>query len=188
MNTEKIELAVLALSHSTTQPGSYVLVLADFEQVHRIPILIGEPEAQAIALTMEKMTPLRPLTHDLFKSVVTALGGTLLEVLIYQLHDGIFRAYLVLQSAGGDIQQLDARTSDAVALAVRFDVPIFIYAHLMAEAGIFDVPLLGRPNKGSLAEYSLDELEELLQKVVEKEDYESAIRLRAYLKKRRGEA
>ena len=181
----KIELAVVALSGSESQPGNYTLVLSDFQQKHRIPIIIGAAEAQAIAMAMENLQPTRPLTHDLLVNTLQALGASLQEVLIEALQDGIFCALLTLRQTDGATVQLAARTSDAVALAVRVDAPIFIYEHVMEEAGIMDIPLLGRQNKGSLADYTLAELEELLRRVVEKEDYESAVRIRVYLEKRR---
>lgn len=182
---DKVELAVTALSASESQPGSYALVLEDFNNLHRIPIIIGAQEAQAIAIAMENMQPMRPMTHDLFKNAVEALGAALQEVLIYQLKETVFCAYLLLKRADGEMLQLDARASDAIALAVRFDAPIFIFEQVIEEAGIMTMPLLGRQKKGSLAEYTVAELEELLQKVVEKEDYESAVRIRAYIEKRK---
>jgi hypothetical protein len=184
---QKIELTVAALSNSESHPGSYALILEDVSNSHRIPIIIGGGEAQAIAIAMEKMQPMRPLTHDLFKSVVEALGGQLCEALIHQIKDGVFCATLSLRSGAGDLVSVEARTSDAVALAVRFNAPIFIYDHVMEEAGILTSSMVGRQKKGSLAEYTLLELEELLKKVVEKEDYESAVRIRAYIARRRGE-
>lgn len=183
---QKIELIVAALSTSESHPGSYALVLEDVSNSHRIPIIIGGAEAQAIAIAMEKMQPMRPLTHDLLKSVVDALGGRLREVLIHQIKDGVFCATLTLQTAQGDSLLVEARTSDAIALAVRFNAPIFIYDHVMEEAGILTSSMVGRQKKGSLAEYTLAELEDLLKKVVEKEDYESAVRIRAYIERCRG--
>ncbi len=182
---EKVELAIVALSNSESQPGNFALILEDLVQQRRIPVIIGASEAQAIAIALEKMQPLRPLTHDLFKNALDALQSTLTEVFIYQLKDGVFYARMLLRTASGDSLELDARTSDAIALAVRCDAPIFTYDYLIEEAGVWAASLLGRQRKSSLAEYSIPELEELLRKVVEKEDYESAARLRNYLDERR---
>ncbi|NUO02238.1 MAG: bifunctional nuclease family protein [Saprospiraceae bacterium] len=185
MKSDKVELAVTALSASESQPGNFALVLEDFNNQHRIPIIIGAQEAQAIAMAMEKMQPIRPMTHDLFKNALELLGASIREVLIYQLKDKVFCASILLKQANNEILNLEARASDAIALAVRAGAPIFILEHVIEEAGIMTTSLAGRPKKGSLAEYTLTELEELLQKVVEKEDYESAVRIRSYIEKRR---
>lgn len=184
----KIELLVTALSNSISQPNNFTLVLEDTRQQRRIPVVIGAPEAQAIAIALEKMQPPRPLTHDLFKQTIEALGATLSEILIYDIREGLFKAQLILVPAGKDPIAMDARVSDAVALAVRFDAPIYIYEHLADEAGLLGETLLGEAKKGSLAAYTLAELEELLERVVAKEDYESAARIRNYIKRRKGEA
>lgn len=185
MRSDKVELAVAALAASESQPGNYALVLEDFNNQHRIPIIIGAQEAQAIAMSMEKMQPMRPMTHDLFKNALEILGASIQEVLIYQLKETIFYAYLFLKQSNNEVHQIDARVSDAIAMAVRFGAPIFIFEQVIEEAGIMTTSLLGRQKKGSLAEYTLTELEELLQKVVDKEDYESAVRIRAYIEKRK---
>lgn len=181
----KIELSVVALAVSESQPNAYTLVLEDVEQKRRVPILIGQPEAQAIAIAMEKLQPLRPLTHDLLKQIVEVLGATLLEVFIHALHGDAFEAQLHLRTQIGDIVQLSARPSDAIALAVRFDAPIYTLDSIIEDAGVQVADFGIRTKKGSLAEYSLAELEELLQKLVEKEDYKSAVRIRDYLERRR---
>ena len=184
---KKHELTVAAMSASESQPGNYALILEDMESRRRIPIIIGGFEAQAIAVAMERMQPVRPLTHDLLKTTLEILGGRLKEVLIHSLLDGVFHAMLVLEKSNGETVELDARSSDAIALAVRCDAPIFSYEHVIDEAGILSDSLLARQKKGSLAMYSLAELEDLLQKVIDKEDYESASRIRDYIGRRKAE-
>jgi hypothetical protein len=185
---EKKELAIVALSTSESQPGNYVLILEDLEQQRRIPVIIGMAEAQAIAIAMEQMQPARPLTHDLLKNVMDALGGVLQEVIIYQLADGVFYAQLMLLRAGGDLVEVDARTSDAIALAVRCGVPVYSFENVIQEAGLLADTMAGHQMGGSLAKYSLSELEDLLAKVIAKEDYESASKIRDYIQKRREES
>lgn len=184
---EKKELAIVALSSSESQPENYVLILEDLEQQRRIPIIIGAPEAQSIAIAMEQMQPARPLTHDLLKNVIGALGGILKEVVIHQLVEGVFYARLVLQKNDGAVLEIDARASDAIALAVRCGVPVFSFENIILNAGILSESLTGRQTGGSFAKYSLTELEDLLAKVIEKEDYESASKLRDYIDKRKEE-
>lgn len=183
--SEKKELAIVALSTSESQPGNYVLILEDLDQQRRIPIIIGMPEAQSIAVAMEQMQPVRPLTHDLLKSSIEALGGVLKEVVIHELLDGVFHARLVLQKHDGTMVEIDARSSDAIALAVRCGVPVYSFENVIDDAGILADTLAGHQMGGSYAQYSLAELEELLKKVIEKEDYESASKIRDYIDKRR---
>jgi bifunctional DNase/RNase len=182
--SEKKELAIVALSVSESQPGNYVLILEDLEEQRRIPVIIGQPEAQAIAIAMEQMQPSRPLTHDLLKNVIDALGATLKEVLIHQLTAGVFHARLLLETRDGTLLETDARTSDAIALAVRCNAPVYAFEHVILSAGILADTLIGRQIGGSLASYSLAELEELLEKVIAKEDYESASKIRDYIQKK----
>lgn len=131
----KIQLDIVGLSYSQTQSGAYALVLGEMQGNRRLPIIIGGFEAQAIAVEIEKMTPSRPLTHDLFKTLADSYEIQIEEVLIYNLIDGIFFAKVICKSVGKTIE-LDARTSDAVALAVRFDCPIYTYDFIMSSAGI----------------------------------------------------
>ncbi len=174
---EKRELMVAALSASDSQPGQFTLVLEDVISRSRLPITIGAAEAQAIAGVMARMQPSRPLTHDLFYLAVVLLEAKLLEAVIYNLQDGVFYAKLVFQKPDGTPMTLDARPSDAVAMAVRADAPIYAYETVIDQAGMLaDLSLL-RNKKGSMAAYTLEELEELLQRVIEKEDYESAKRI-----------
>jgi len=132
---KKIKLDIVGLSYSQTQSGAYALVLGEINGRRRLPIIIGAFEAQAIAIEIEKMTPSRPLTHDLFKSLAGSYNINIQEVIIYNLVDGIFFAKLIC-SDGKKISEIDARTSDAIALAVRFDCPIYTYEFILATAGI----------------------------------------------------
>ena len=187
MSQVKKELAVVALSDSASQPNNYALILEDMATNRRIPIIIGIAEAQAIAVTMEKMQPARPLTHDLMKNTLDALEVKLKEVLIHSLIDGVFHATLILEKPDGTQLQIDSRTSDAIALAVRFNTPITAYENVIEEAGMLSDSFWAKQNKGSIADYSLEQLEDLLKKVVEKEDYESAIRIRELINRRKNE-
>lgn len=132
---KKIKLDIVGLSYSQTQSGAYALVLGEINGRRRLPIIIGGFEAQAIAIEIEKMTPSRPLTHDLFKSFAGAYHVNVQEVIIYNLVDGIFYAKLICND-GKKATEIDARTSDAIALAVRFECPIYTYEFILATAGI----------------------------------------------------
>src|ERR1041385_7513370 len=132
---KKIKLDIVGLSYSQTQSGAYALVLGEAKGKRRLPIIIGGFEAQAIAIELEKMTPSRPLTHDLFKSFAESFNIDLREVLIYNLVEGIFFAKLICSSGATDIE-IDARTSDAIALAVRFNCPIYTFEFILSQAGI----------------------------------------------------
>lgn len=132
---KKIKLDIVGLSYSQTQSGAYALVLGEINGRRRLPIIIGAFEAQAIAIEIEKMTPSRPLTHDLFKSLAGSYSINIQEIIIYNLVDGIFFAKLIC-SDGKKTSEIDARTSDAIALAVRFDCPIYTYEFILATAGI----------------------------------------------------
>ena len=132
---KKIKLDIVGLSYSQTQSGAYALVLGEINGRRRLPIIIGGFEAQAIAIEIEKMTPSRPLTHDLFKSLAGTYHINIQEVIIYNMVDGIFYAKLIC-SDGKKNSEIDARTSDAIALAVRFDCPIYTYEFILATAGI----------------------------------------------------
>ena len=135
MGMKKVKLEIVGLSYSQTQSGAYALVLGESTGTRRLPIIIGGFEAQAIAIELEKMTPSRPLTHDLFKSFAETFDINVTEVLIYNLVEGIFYAKLICNDGTKDIE-IDARTSDAIALAVRFNCPIFTYEFILKSAGI----------------------------------------------------
>ncbi len=198
VNMKKIKLDIVGLSYSQTQTGAYALVLGEVSGRRRLPIIIGGFEAQAIAIEIEKMTPSRPLTHDLFKSFADAFKIQVQEIIIYNLLDGIFFAKII--SFDGKKQvEIDARTSDAIALAVRFECPIYTYEFILASAGIVIegndfVFLENLENKedGVLAtkgvNYSTSndqELKDLLKKALEEEAYEKAARIRDEIAKRK---
>lgn len=132
---KKIKLEIVGLSYSQTQSGAYALVLGEVSGRRRLPVIIGGFEAQAIAIEIEKMTPSRPLTHDLFKSMANAFAIEIEEVLIYNLVDGIFFAKLICRNEDKTVE-IDARTSDAIAISVRFNCPIFTYEFILSTAGI----------------------------------------------------
>jgi uncharacterized protein len=159
---KKIRLDIVGLSYSQTQTGAYALVLGESNGKRRLPIIIGGFEAQAIAIELEKMTPSRPLTHDLFKTFADNFDIAISEIIIYQLTEGIFYSRLICTNADREIE-IDARTSDAIALAVRFSSPIFTYENIMSSAGI----MLDGDNEG-MSEEGLKELLEEEPKIAEK--------------------
>jgi bifunctional DNase/RNase len=193
---EKIGLDIVGLSYSQTQSGAYALVLGEQEGKRRLPIIIGGFEAQAIAIELEDMTPSRPLTHDLFKSFAKSFNINIREVIIYNLMEGIFHAKLVCDN-GGETVEIDTRTSDAVALAVRFKCPIYTYEFILKEAGIVldeeedseskpapkTTPAAPKEKKG-IASLKISELQEKLQHAIDTENYEEASKLRDELKRR----
>jgi uncharacterized protein len=191
---QKIELEIVALSHSITQSNSYAVILGEVNGLRRLPIVIGGFEAQAIAVALENMNPSRPLTHDLMKNFMTAFDIQLQEVYICDLQEGIFFSKLVCHTANDTIE-IDSRTSDALALAVRFGCPIYVYAHILEQAGLENesgeknkitptaIASNPNPNKG-LSNMSLTELNALLNEVLEQEDYIRAIDIRDEIAKR----
>lgn len=195
---KKIKLDIVGLSYSQTQSGAYALVLGEVNGRRRLPIIIGGFEAQAIAIEIEKMTPSRPLTHDLFKSFALAYNISIEEVIIYNLVDGIFFAKLVCNDGKKSIE-IDARTSDAIALAVRFECPINTYEFILSTAGIMiegndfvfleniDAPTEEKAATASTNYSSLteEELKEKLQQALTEEAYEKAAKIRDELSKRR---
>ena len=182
---EKVELNLVALTNSESHPGQFALVLEDIDMKRRIPITIGPTEAQAIAMVVEKMKPARPQTHDLFLNTVKALGGNLSEVIINDIVEGNYHAQLII-TRGAEKISVDSRTSDAIALAVRFECPIYTFDYLIEETG-FTVDTEGLPmeKRGSFINFPLNELDDLLQKVLEKEDYKSASRIRDAINKKK---
>ncbi len=188
---EKVRLKILGLTYSQTQTGSYALVLAEKDGERRIPIIIGAFEAQAIALHLEELKPPRPLTHDLFKSFASAFDVVLKEVIIHKLEAGIFYAELYFFN-GEDIVIIDSRTSDAVALALRFKCPIYTTKEIIEKAGIV---LEDQPEEKEEAIIKQDDLsayrdkpravlDDLLAKAIDEEDYEKAAEIQAELKRR----
>ena len=188
MDKKKIRLNILGLSYSQTQSGAYALILTEEEGERRIPIIIGGVEAQSIAIKLEGLTPPRPLTHDLFLSFAQAFGILLLEVVMYKLEEGIFYSELVCQKANEEVVRLDSRTSDAVALALRSNCPIYTYEEIINKAGIiidFDnieepkhSKKKGKKKSADYTTYTLSELQQMLQSAIEKEDYEKASQIR----------
>lgn len=193
---KKIELEIVALSHSITQTHSYAVVLGEVNGLRRLPIVIGGFEAQAIAVALEKMQPSRPLTHDLMKNFMNAFNVDLIEVVITDLQEGIFYSKLVCQSEN-DTVEIDSRTSDALALAVRFGCSVYTYEHILDSAGILmeDTAATKKrktadiesdnPDKEDLKSLSLDELNKLLNDVLESEDYIKAIAIRDEINSRK---
>lgn len=196
---KKIKLDIVGLSYSQTQSGAYALVLGEVNGRRRLPIIIGGFEAQAIAIEIEKMTPTRPLTHDLFKSFALSFNIEIQEVIIYNLVDGIFYAKLIC-SDGKRTTEIDARTSDAIALAVRFECPIHTYEFILATAGIMiegndfvflenmEGTVAEEKTTESVANYttmSEEELKEKLQQALSDEAYEKAVKIRDELSRRK---
>ena len=197
---KKIELDIVALSHSVTQSHNYAVVLGEKDGSRRLPIVIGGFEAQAIAVAMERMTPNRPLTHDLFKNALETFDVVLREVIINNLLDGIFYARLICMKGEEEIE-IDSRTSDALAMAVRFNCPIYTYEFILDAAGVIledpeeegvesaevsPVKATTRVATGSaLSQYSDDDLSKMLEEVLSDEDYERAAEIRDEIKRRK---
>lgn len=197
MAVKKLKLEIVGLSYSQTQTGAYALVLGEAKGKRRLPIIIGGFEAQAIAIELEKMTPSRPLTHDLFKSFAETFHILVNEVIIYNLVEGIFFAKLICNDGSKDVE-IDARTSDAIALAVRFDCPIYTYEFILSSAGIILEDQTSIPDAGSTEEVSVEssdtgefgsrsteELKEMLNQALSDEEYERASKIRDELNQRK---
>ena len=192
---DKIRLDIIGLSYSQTQSGAYALVLAEQEGNRRLPIIIGGFEAQAIAIELEDMTPSRPLTHDIFKSFADSFDISIEEIIIYNLVEGIFYAKLVCIKDGESVE-IDTRTSDAVAIAVRFKCPIFTFEFILEDAGILledddiedsaikELPEDTSVEKKENIQSSMADLQEALQIAIDSENYEEASRIRDEINKR----
>jgi uncharacterized protein len=193
---QKVRLNILGLSVSQTQSGAYALVLAEERGDRRIPIIIGPVEAQAIAIQMEGLKPPRPLTHDLIKNIALAFDIVLLEVTIHKLEEGIFFSELLCEMEGKKVR-IDSRTSDAIALALRFRCPIYTTEDILLKAGIVlevNDEYIAKPaeneNKSpkvsaaTYEKYTLAELEAALSEAVKDEDYEKASLIRDEIKRR----
>ena len=197
----KIKLNVLGISYSQTQTGAYALVLTEEKGERRIPIIIGGFEAQSIAIQLEGLKPPRPLTHDLFHNFALTFKISLKEVIIYKLEEGVFYSQLICQSDGQEEVVIDARTSDAIALALRFKCPIYTTEEILSKSGIvIDLEqdkgsgqVKGekkskKTTKESSQKYKdmgLGELEELLEEAVKSEEYEKASLIRDEIKRRK---
>ncbi len=193
---KKIELEIVALSHSVTQSHNYAIVLGESGGNRRLPIVIGGFEAQAIAVAMEEMIPNRPLTHDLFKKTLDTFDIDLKEVVINNLLDGIFYAQLICNKNGKEVI-IDSRTSDAIAMAVRFESPIFTYDFIMEQAGVVleesseaEAPQPKKRRKkavepDSYDQYSIKALKQMLADVLDEENYEKAAKIRDEINRRK---
>lgn len=192
----KIKLEIVGLSYSQTQSGAYALVLSEVDGNRRLPIIIGGFEAQAIAIELEKMVPTRPLTHDLFKNFATTFNIEVKEVVIYNLVEGIFYSKLVCE-LNGEVTEIDARTSDAIAIGVRFKCPVYTFENILSSAGILldetsedpDDALFSEPEAtevpaDTISSVSLEELENQLNEAIANEDYELASKIRDEINKR----
>ena len=209
---KKIQLEILGLSSSQSQSGSFALILGEKGGNRRLPIIIGMFEAQSIAIQIEKISPNRPLTHDLFKSFAEHVHVVILEVVISDLKEGVFYSRIVC-SDGATTFDIDARPSDAIAIGLRFGVPIYTVESVLSEAGIIlsdldetegeaddeeeddeddtdsDSPRAARVQpepRDPSGQVSLDELTKMLAQALEKEDYEKAAKIRDELNKRNG--
>ncbi len=197
---KKIELEIVALSHSITQTHSYAVVLGELNGIRRLPIVIGGFEAQAIAVALERMQPSRPLTHDLMKNFMLAFNVELQEIVISDLQEGIFYSKLVCYT-DTDTIEIDSRTSDALALAVRFGCPIYTYENILDSAGILMEDPTPKKRKGKaetvqatgggitgkedFSSMTVEQLQVLLTEVVEQEDYIKAIAIRNEIESRK---
>lgn len=193
---EKIKLKVVGLTYSQIQSGAYALILGEIDGPYRIPVVIGAPEAQSIAIELEGIIPPRPLTHDLFESFTHAFGIKLLEVYIYKFEDGIFYSELTFSDGERQIV-LDSRTSDAIAIAIRTKSPIYTTSEILTTTGF----VLENDNNASiradhdadagvnaepkLENYALEELEALLAKHIDNEEYEQAAEVQAIINRKR---
>lgn len=191
--SQKIKLSILGISFSQVQAGAYALIFSEEQGIRRLPIVIGTPEAQSIAIVMEGITPPRPLTHDLICSIWKELGIVLKEVVIYKFEEGAFFSELLIEQNGIEYR-IDSRTSDAVALAIRTHSPIYTTEEIMRNMAVVfdeqslqsDTPLQETNEKGEeeLANLRLDALKERLKEAVNEENYELATRLRDEINRR----
>lgn len=185
----KIELSIAALATNESQSNNFVVILKEEDGKRRLPVVIGGFEAQAIAIAIEKIQPNRPLTHDLFRNVLLQLQVSLKEVVICDLKNGVFYAELMCVKEDGTTLTIDSRTSDAIALAVRFSCPIFAYDFILEDAGISleeeqEEEKKEASGKNKWDSYPLEKLNEILEEALSNEDYEKAAQIRDELNKR----
>ena len=201
---KKVKLDIVGMSYSQSQSGAYALILGVKGEKKRLPIIIGSNEAQAIAIELENMKPSRPLTHDLFRNFAQHFNINISEVIINKFEEGIFYSLLICEQ-NGQTFEIDSRTSDAIALSLRFRCPVYAYESIIDEAGIIleDSPMGNDPesdkeeqednlqditaSKKGFSKYSDEELNNLLNKAIEKENYEEASQIRDELKKRKNQ-
>jgi len=193
---KRVALKVMGISYSQTQSGAYALILSEENGERRIPIIIGGFEAQAIVIKLENLEPPRPLTHDLFKKFADEFNISVVEVMIYKLEEGVFYSQLVCTNGEKELE-IDSRTSDAVAIAIRFGCPIFIMEEILDKAGITisqsDQELSASDETDTILEsanstfdsYSEDELYKMIDEAVKTEDYEKAAAIRDEIEKRK---
>lgn len=212
MENDKLELKILGISSGHTN-ASYTLILEEVEGNRKLPVVIGAFEAQAIAIQIEQIEPPRPMTHDLFKTFADNFDVTVDEVVVHKLQEGVFYANIQCRDQNGETQDLDARTSDAIAVGVRFDCPIYTYESIMEEAGIYlsesgaeefqqsgtTPPEAAQPAASSpsseqepmkdedLSQMSSSDLNDRLSKAIEAEDYIMAAKIRDEINRRKGE-
>ncbi len=188
---QKLPINIMALAQNDAQQGSYIVLLKEETGDRRLPVVIGAFEAQAIAVAIEGVNPNRPLTHDLFKNALEQIGINLQEVVISDLREGIFFATLKCIDVNGDAIEIDSRTSDALALAVRFGCPIFTYEFILEKAGVSwqgsprEEPQPAPPTTAPLSSAPVAKLEEMLEKALAEEDYERAAEIRDEINKRK---
>lgn len=194
---QKIKLEITGIAYSQTQSGSYVLTLLEVAGKRKLPIVIGGFEAQAIAVELEKMVPSRPLTHDLFKSFCKSFGVSVKEILIYKFHEGVFYSKLICEK-DGQLTEIDSRTSDAIAIGVRFNAPIFTLAQILDDVGgaendgneSFDFDEDEEHSQATTADgnewkdVSAEDLSQQLTEAIENEDYELASKIRDEINRR----
>ena len=192
----RVKLKVLGISYSQTQSGAYALILVEENGERRVPIIIGGFEAQAIVIKLENLDPPRPLTHDLFRSFATEFNISIIEVMIYKLEEGVFYSRLLCNNGEKEIS-IDSRTSDAVALALRFGCPIYITEEILEKAGITITPAeadtssdtdndtLFETGNSKFENYSDEELYKMIDEAVKTEDYERAASIRDEIDKRK---
>lgn len=193
---KKIQLEIIGMSYSQSQSGAYALILGELNGKRRLPIIIGGFEAQSIAIELEKIKTPRPLTHDLFKSLATSFKISINEVIINKFSEGVFYAILICSDGANELE-IDSRTSDAIALALRFHCPIYTFESIMASAGIMideeaekmkssqTSPSQSPEEEVEFSQPSLTELRQMLQSAVENEEYEKASKIRDELNKRK---
>lgn len=194
----RIKLNIVGLSSGQSN-GSYTLILGEANGKRKLPIVIGSFEAQAIAIEIEKIVPFRPMTHDLFVTFCQTFNIQVQEVEIYNLIDGVFHAKLICEM-DGEIREIDARTSDSIALAVRFKCPIYTYEDIMSEVGVVfnddgeeipreDIPVQAEPQQkragADFSKFTIEELEAKLTEALAVEDYDKAARIRDEITKRK---
>lgn len=191
----KIGLDIIGMSYSQSQSGAYALIMGEQGGRRRLPIIIGGFEAQSIALGLERMQPARPMTHDLFKNFADHFGIQIVEVVIDKFKEGVFHAVLVCM-LNGERSEIDARTSDAVSLAIRYQCPIYTFEAVLAEAGVIideddekatkkEPETYPTESEPEFADFLVEDLEEQLQQAIETENYEKASRLRDEIKRRK---